>query len=258
MVERDPWWAGWCSVLVNANDLSAMGASPVGLLDAVAAPTESLATRALAGMKAAAERWGVPILGGHTTIGAPASLAVTMLGRTPTPVPGGGGHVGDRLVVAADLAGAWRPGYGGRQWDSTTTRTAAEIRTMHDLVERRRPHAAKDVSMAGLVGTVGMLAESSGTGAEIDVAALPRPSTATVADWLTCFPGFAMLTAEAPDRPLLAGPSPATVAAVGSLTTEPGVRLRWPDGEQTPAVGATVVGLGPATPTTTPSDQETV
>jgi len=37
MVERDPEWAGWCSVLVNVNDLAAMGASPVGLLDAVGA-----------------------------------------------------------------------------------------------------------------------------------------------------------------------------------------------------------------------------
>ena len=37
MVERDPEWAGWCAVLVNVNDLAAMGAAPVGLLDAVGA-----------------------------------------------------------------------------------------------------------------------------------------------------------------------------------------------------------------------------
>ena len=30
MVERDPEWAGWCGVLVGANDLAAMGAAPVG------------------------------------------------------------------------------------------------------------------------------------------------------------------------------------------------------------------------------------
>jgi len=41
MVERDPEWAGWCSVLVNVNDLTAMGAAPTGLLDAVGAPTRS-------------------------------------------------------------------------------------------------------------------------------------------------------------------------------------------------------------------------
>ncbi len=60
MVERDPWWAGWCSVLVNVNDLAAMGAAPVGLLDAIGAPTESLAHRVVAGMTAACTAWNVP------------------------------------------------------------------------------------------------------------------------------------------------------------------------------------------------------
>src|SRR5262249_61601972 len=54
MVERDPEWAGWCSVLVNVNDLAAMGATPVGLLDALAARDASHATRVLAGRRRAA------------------------------------------------------------------------------------------------------------------------------------------------------------------------------------------------------------
>src|SRR5262249_7018565 len=37
IVERDPEWAGWCGVLVNLNDLAAMGAMPMGLLDALGA-----------------------------------------------------------------------------------------------------------------------------------------------------------------------------------------------------------------------------
>src|SRR6185369_5496551 len=41
MVERDPRWAGWCAVLVNVNDLAAMGATPVGLLDALGARDRS-------------------------------------------------------------------------------------------------------------------------------------------------------------------------------------------------------------------------
>jgi putative N-acetyltransferase (TIGR04045 family) len=45
MVERDPEWAGWCSVLVNVNDLAAMGAVPVGLLDALGARDRSFASR---------------------------------------------------------------------------------------------------------------------------------------------------------------------------------------------------------------------
>jgi len=43
--------------------------------------------------------------------------------------------------------------------------------------------------------TLGMLAEASGCGAVLDMAAVPRPRDAAMGDWLTCFPGFAMLTA---------------------------------------------------------------
>ncbi|WP_167323476.1 MSMEG_0567/Sll0786 family nitrogen starvation N-acetyltransferase, partial [Rhodococcoides kroppenstedtii] len=91
MVERDPEWAGWCAALVNVNDLSAMGAAPVGLLDAVGAPTASHLARVVRGLARASQVWGVPVLGGHTQVGVPAALSVTALGRTSSPVPAGGG-----------------------------------------------------------------------------------------------------------------------------------------------------------------------
>nr|WP_228824386.1 MSMEG_0567/sll0787 family protein [Nocardia blacklockiae] len=242
MVERDPEWAGWCAALVNLNDLAAMGAEPVGLLDAVAAPTRSLLTRILRGLARASETWGVPVLGGHTQIG-PAALSVTALGRTARPVPGGGGRVGDELRVTADLGGRWRPGYTGRQWDSSSRRTGAELRALGRFVADTAPAAAKDVSMAGLAGTAGMLAEASGVGVELDVARIPRPAEAAVAEWITCFPGFAMLTADRPGA-AIGATGPVTSAVCGVLTTVPGVRLRWPDGTTTTAVPGTVTGLG--------------
>jgi hypothetical protein len=79
----------------------------------------------------------------------------------------------------------------------------------------------------------------------LDVAAVPRPVGATVADWLTCFPGFGLLTADAPGAPA-PGAGPATSGVCGELTTSPGVTLRWPDGETTEAVAGGVTGLGAA------------
>ncbi|MEU6641813.1 MSMEG_0567/sll0787 family protein [Saccharomonospora sp. NPDC046836] len=243
MVERDPEWAGWCSVLVNVNDLAAMGAEPVGLLDAVAARDRSFAARVLAGLRRASQAYGVPVLGGHTQLGVPAALSVTALGRTAHPVPGGGGLPGQRVRLTVDLGGAWRPGYGARQWDSTTSRRTPELRAMLASVAEARPAAAKDVSMAGIAGTLGMLAEASGCGAVLDVAAVPRPDGVAVGDWLTCFPGFAVLTADdAAAVPLAAGP--AVTAECGELVTGSGVRLRWPDGELTTVIDAGVTGLG--------------
>jgi AIR synthase-related protein len=245
MVERDPEWAGWCSVLVNVNDLSAMGATPVGLLDALGAPDASHAARVLAGLRRAAVAYGIPVLGGHTQLGVPAALSVTALGRTGHPVPGGGGRPGHRVRLTADLGGGWRSGYRGRQWDSTTRRRTDELRAMLGAVGAARPAAAKDVSMAGIAGTLGMLAEASGCAAVLDIAAMPRPQDAAMGDWLTCFPGFAMLTADIPGRaPLPAGP--ATGAVCGELVSGQGVGLRWPDGEITEAVTGPVTGMGTA------------
>ncbi|GAA1840820.1 MSMEG_0567/sll0787 family protein [Microlunatus capsulatus] len=245
MVERDPEWAGWCAVLVNLNDLAAMGAEPVGLLDALGARDRSFATRVVHGLAAAARAWDVPVLGGHTQLGVPAALSVTALGRTDRPVPGGGGGPGHAVRLTADLGGRWRAGYTGQQWDSTSGRTTAELRAMGSAVARTAPAAAKDVSMAGVVGTLGMLAEASGCGATLDVADVPRPAGATAGDWLTCFPGFAMLTADAPGaEPASAGP--ATSAVCGTLHDTPGVSLRWPDGRLTEALSPHVTGLGPA------------
>jgi putative N-acetyltransferase (TIGR04045 family) len=240
MVERDPEWAGWCSVLVNVNDLSAMGAEPVGLLDALGARDRSFASRVLSGLRRASEAFGVPVLGGHTQFGVPASLAVTALGRTANPVRGGAGKPGQRVRLTADLGGGWRPGYTGRQWDSTSTRSTVELRAMLSAVAGARPAAAKDVSMAGLAGTLGMLAEAAGCGAVLDVEKVPRPAGASVGDWFTCFPGFAMLTAGGP--PLQAGP--AVSVECGELISGHGVSLRWPDGEQTRVIDAGVTGLG--------------
>ena len=248
MVDRDPEWAGWCGMLVTAHDLAAMGAAPVAALDTIGARDEATLAQVVAGLKAGAELFDLPIVGGHTTLtGGAGSLSVTGLGKTDHPIPAGGGRAGDALTLTADLAGDWRPGYGRRQWDSSTTRSREEMRAMLGSVAAARPHAAKDVSMAGVVGTVGMLAEASGCGAELTMSDLPRPDSARLGDWLTCFPGFAMVTADAPGAaPPPAGP--AVSASVGRLTSgaAPGVRLLWPDGEVTTAIPGGVTGLGAA------------
>jgi selenophosphate synthetase-related protein len=116
---------------------------------------------------------------------------------------------------------------------------------MVGIVAKARPRAAKDVSMAGIGGTLGMLAEASGCGAVLDVARVPRPAGATMGDWLTCFPGFAMLTTDDATSAVPAA-GPAVGAGCGELVTGQGVRLRWPDGELTDAIPAGVTGLGTA------------
>ncbi|RJS45712.1 MSMEG_0567/sll0787 family protein [Nocardioides cavernaquae] len=245
MVERDPEWAGWCSVLVNVNDLFAMGATPVGLLDAVAGRDASFVRRIVRGIAEASRAWDVPVLGGHTQVGVPGALSVTALGHATNPVPGGGAAPGQRIRVTADLDGSWRPGYTGGQWDTSSRRTGEELRALGRIVPALAPTAAKDVSMAGLVGTTGMLAEASGCRVELEMSAVPRPHTESMGDWATCFPGFAMVTAEiqpsAAELPHFVTSNVCGIALAGT-----GVGLRWPDGRVTDAVQSSVTGLGHA------------
>ena len=246
MVERDPEWAGWCAALVNLNDLTAMGAAPVGLLDAVAARDASFAQRIVSGLRSAVRAWEVPVLGGHTQLGVPAALSVTALGRTTRPVPGGGASPGEALRLTADLGGGWRPGYTGSQWDSSSHRTGEQLRALGATVASLAPTAAKDVSMTGLVGTTGMLAEASGVRALVDVEHVPTPRGATHGDWFTCFPGFAMVTTDRPTAEPGDLPGFVTSQVCGEITAGTGVGLRWPDGVVTEAVRGPVTGMGAA------------
>lgn len=275
LVNEDPRWAGWCSVLVNINDIAAMGAMPAGLVDAVAARDQCTVAQVLEGIRAAAEAWDVPVVGGHTQFGIEPSLCVTALGVAQKPVPGGGGQAGDALNLTVDLGGRWRPGFEGQQWDSTSFRTSKQLQFMNGLVREAQPSAAKDVSMAGMIGTAGMLAEASGTGVEIDVMSIPVPSKSATrpsfGDWVTCFPGFAMLTADQTAgrysrsemvrfnsmAQVLAGarsaggtrqeiPDELVSTTIGQLTEREGVRLRWPDGLVDEITLPSVTGLGRA------------
>src|SRR4051794_23856109 len=65
-VAADPWFAGYCGVLVNVSDIYAMGGRPLAVVDALWSEGSEHATQILLGLNAAAEKYGVPVVGGHT------------------------------------------------------------------------------------------------------------------------------------------------------------------------------------------------
>ena len=58
--------------------------------------------------------------------------------------------------------------------------------------------AAKDISMAGAVGTALMLLECSGVGARIHIDALPRPPGVPLMRWLASFPSYGFVLSVPP------------------------------------------------------------
>ena len=192
-VETMPWFAGYSSVMVNISDVYAMGGRPLAVVDALWSDGLDAAGQILAGIAAASSAYGVPVVGGHSnTRSAQAQLAVSILGRANALLSSFNARPGDRLVMAVDLRGRFEDPY--PFWNASVGAPAGRLRDDLELLpllaESGLCDAAKDISMAGVLGTSLMLLECSGVGARIDLDAIPRPEGVDFERWLSAFPSY--------------------------------------------------------------------
>jgi selenophosphate synthetase-related protein len=200
-VAADPYGAGVAAVLANVNDLAAMGARPVALLDTVVGPPD-VAREVLRGLRWAADLYDVPVVGGHLTrTDGPAALSAFGVGRADRVLSATSAAAGQTLVLGCCVEGEMRSDFPFfPSFDQRGDRLAGDVRLLADLATSGTAVAAKDVSMAGLVGSLGMLLEPNKLGVTLDLDRLPAPDDVALADWLACFPCFAFLLACPPDR----------------------------------------------------------
>ncbi|HDR8932658.1 sll0787 family AIR synthase-like protein [Burkholderia vietnamiensis] len=200
-VESMPWFAGYSGVMANVSDIYAMGGRPIAVVDALWSDGIDAARPMLAGMAAAASAYGVPIVGGHSnTRSAQRQLAVSILGRAHALLSSFNARPGDRLMMAVDLRGAFEEPY--PFWNASVgaspDRLRADLEILPMLAEDGLCDAAKDISMAGVLGTALMLVECSRVGARIVLDAIPRPPCVDFDRWLTAFPSYGFLMAVRP------------------------------------------------------------
>ncbi|MFA6262562.1 MAG: sll0787 family AIR synthase-like protein [Bacteroidia bacterium] len=198
-----PWFAGYCGVMVNVSDIAAMGGRPVAVVDALWSRGAEAADPLLQGLAAAAERYCVPIVGGHTNQrAASGQLAVAIVGRAKKLLTSFDARPGDALIMAVDLRGEFMDP--NPFWNASTGAPAARLRDdleiLPALAEDGLCDAAKDISMAGAVGTALMLLEGSRVSAAIDVAAIPRPDGVALDRWLQAFPSFGFVLSVRPEH----------------------------------------------------------
>jgi selenophosphate synthetase-related protein len=193
-VATDPYGAGVAAVTTNLNDLAAMGAWPLALVDTVTGPP-TIVRPVLEGMRWAAGLYDVPVVGGHLTgTAGPPSLSAFGLGRADRPLSACAAAPGQSLVVAACLDGKMRADFPFfPSFDERGNRLAGDVRLLAEGASAGWVAAAKDVSMAGLVGSLAMLLECNQLGAALDLDAVPVPAGVTLREWLLCFPCFAFL-----------------------------------------------------------------
>lgn len=200
-VAADPFGAGAAAVVANVNDVAAMGGRPVALVDTLVGPQET-ARAVLEGMRFAAGLYGVPVVGGHLTVaeGAP-SLSAFVAGRAHRLLPAHSVAPGQVLLAACCLEGRLRsdfPFFSSLR--ERGERLAADLEVLPRLAEAEAAATAKDVSMAGFLGSLAMLLEPTRSGALVDLERLPRPEGVSIDDWAGAFPTYGFLLTAPPER----------------------------------------------------------
>lgn len=230
LVTESPWFAGWCAVMVNLSDVAAMGGRPLAVVDALWSQSPAISQPLWAGMTAAAQAYGVPIVGGHTNCHSDYDgLAVAILGRADHLITSFDAQPGDTLMMVVNLDGQYYADY--PFWNAATAADPAQLRQqlalMPTLAAARLCHGGKDISMGGLAGTVLMLTEASGCGAVLALDQVPQPPDVPIEKWLTSFPSFGFLLAVPPENTAqvaeLFTPSGLTCQTIGTVT--PGAQI---------------------------------
>ena len=108
----------------------------------------------------------------------------------------------DDLVFAADLSG--QIGCSSvTSWDANSGKTTEELlyrlEALPLIAEQQWACACKDVSNAGLLGTLSIMMENSGTGALIDLRAIPCPAPLELPKWLISFQSFGFILSAKPE-----------------------------------------------------------
>jgi len=162
------------------SDLAAMGARPLGVVIALAAPPALPLARLdglVRGLAGAAHRWQAPLVGGNVTRGAGCSLVLTALGavRRGRALRRDAARPGDRLLVTGTLGGAAlavaRAARSGRRRGSAPEPRLAAGRA---LVRLAGIGACIDIS-DGLLADLSHLLRASHVGATLEPARVPHP-----------------------------------------------------------------------------------
>ena len=249
---------GWKTLAVNVSDLAAMGATPRWAFLALALPgaDEAWIAAFARGFFACADAHGVDLAGGDTTRG-PLTLSVTIIGEVPQgeAITRAGGKAGDDLWVSGQpgMAALGLAALRGETQLSTAGRAACiaalqrpQPRIALGLALRGVATAMLDVS-DGLLGDLGHILEYSGTGAIIDVGALPlaalRETGADEALARRCLLGggddyellFTAPAARRADVDAISASLGLALHRIGALTSEPATLwLRQRDGRLVP------------------------
>ena len=259
---EDPWLMTRIAALHALGDVLAMGAEPQAALMQLTLPrlSDRLQRETLREIVAAAGEvfalHGAAVVGGHTTLGPEMQIGFTVTGLADAPITLAGARPGDALLLTRPigsgtiLAGEMSLKARGSDLAAALDLMASEQRAVAAAL--RGAHAMTDVTGFGLAGHLAAICAASGTGARVNLKAVPlMPGALALAEAGTRSSLFAanrsglLGRAHLPDTPcgdLMADPQ----TAGGFLAALPPEEARRIAGAHTAWIVGEITGPGPA------------
>jgi selenophosphate synthetase-related protein len=186
IIRSNPYRAGLIGMIINVNDIVAMGATPICALDFMHGSKRTLREIGR-GLSEGSQLTGVNIIGGHTRLEDDEFyLAIAMLGHVNgKPLESTTARQGDDIIVAIDIDGTPSDSI-DHCWVSYNKSKNELWRRWNAIISLNmmgKLTSGKDISMPGTMGTITILSEASQCGAKVWLDKMPCRSDYQDMEW---------------------------------------------------------------------------
>jgi selenophosphate synthetase-related protein len=203
LLANEPYAAGKASIMVCVNDIYSMGGKPLAIVNVLGCMDETMRNEIIEGLRKGCDKLRVPMVGGHLHPDSPLpTLSVAALGFAKKLLRSHLAQDGQDIVVAVDLDG--KPGCKSvTSWDTNSGKSSEEIiyrlEALTTIAEKELANCCKDISNAGLLGTISIMMENSAKGAVINISKIPVPTGIDFIQWNHCFQGYGFVLGVDPE-----------------------------------------------------------
>ncbi len=179
-IEKYPFGAGFSSILVGVDDIYACGGTPLAATIIISFKEQKIGQKMIEGVCEGSNKFKVPIIRGHTNTKEYYELSSTLIGEIKSSdyISAINAQENDNIILAVDFDG--QIGRASKlHWDTVTHKSSEEVlykrTSMNVIAKRHLVNASKDVSNAGIFGTILQLIKYSKVGADINVEKIVIP-----------------------------------------------------------------------------------
>lgn len=176
-----PFGAGFSSILVGVDDIFCCGGTPLAASLILSYIDSKIGQNIIDGICEGSMKFQIPIIRGHTKPrGESYELSSTMIGEIYKEdyISATNAKVNDAIILAVDFDG--KVGKANKlYWDTVTFKTSDQVlykrKAMNQIAHHHIVNASKDISNAGIFGSILQIIKYSSVGANIDIDSIQIP-----------------------------------------------------------------------------------